>query len=375
MPVRTRAQFNVLIVAIAAWLFAIGSPQLSGQQTVPPPTTPPPAGAQGTRQGGPGQNFEAALARQVQTDATWRAGSEGVMKMTKTTYKSRKDELEIPVFVFEPLKLRGAKGHPALVWVHPDIRGHVYEYYIPYVREAVSRGYVVVAPEYRGSVGYGQAFFDAIDYGGAEVDDVVTAVDYIKSTMPHVDPARIGIIGWSHGGMISLLSITREPAMFKTAVAMVPVTNLFQRLAWKGVARQHQAIDPANRYGGLPGDSPAVNAVYKDRSPIYQIDKLQIPLLVHITRNDGDVNFEEAQQLVDALRARKPELSETKIYDNPQGGHLFDRQCPSMTDRGSDPTKLESYTPTNTREQLDSWARVWAFLDYRLDPRHDADGK
>ena len=64
--------------------------------------------------------------------------------------------------------------------------------------------------------------------------------------------------------------------MFKAAVAMVPVTNLFQRLAWKGVERQHQAIDPANRYGGLPAER---HDVYKDRSPLYNVDKLQIPLL------------------------------------------------------------------------------------------------
>jgi dipeptidyl aminopeptidase/acylaminoacyl peptidase len=243
------------------------------------------------------------------------------------------------------------------------------------VREAVSRGYVVVAPEYRGSVGYGQAFYDAIDYGGAEVDDVLTAVDYIKSTMPYVDPARIGIIGWSHGGMITLLSITHEPTTFKAAAALVPVTNLFQRLSYKNPARYHQQIDPANRIGGLPGDSAQVNAAYKERSAIYQIDKLQIPLLVHITRNDQDVNFEEAQQLVDALKARKSNLAETKIYDNPQGGHLFDRQCPSMTERNADPTDLASYTPTNTTEQRDSWARVWAFLDFSLDPYHDASGK
>ena len=374
MSFRTRAQFSVL-GGIAALAFVAIVP-IAGQQIAPPPTVPagqqtPPAGA---RQGGQAPNFEAALQRQVQTDATWRKASEGVMKMTKTTYKSRKDGLEIPVFVFEPLKLRGPKGHPAIVWVHPDIRGHVYEYYFPYVREAVSRGYVVVAPEYRGSVGYGQAFYDAIDYGGAEVDDVLTAVDYIKATMPHVDPARIGIIGWSHGGMITLLSITREPSTFKTAVAMVPVTNLFQRLSYKNPARYHQQIDPANRIGGLPGDNAQVNAAYKERSAIYQIDKLQIPLLVHITRNDADVNIEEAQQLVDALRARKSNLAETKIYENPQGGHLFDRQCPA-TERNADPADLASYMPTNTAEQRDSWARVWAFLDYSLDPYRDASVK
>jgi len=310
----------------------------------------------------PQAQIDRQLAAQVETDKTWRAASEGYMQMEKITYKSRVGGLDIPAFVFQPLKLRGPKGHPALVWVHPDIRGHVYEYYIPYVRDAIARGYVVIAPEYRGSVGYGREFYDAIDYGGAEVDDVLTSVDYLK-TLPHVDMARVGIIGWSHGGMITLLSITREPATFKAAAALVPVTNLFQRLAWAGVAQQHERIDPANRYSGLPGDSAKVNQVYKDRSPIYQIDKLQIPLLVHVTKNDGDVHIEEDMQLIDALRARKPQLSETKVYDDPMGGHLFDRQY----DRND--TKL--YTPINTREQRDSWNRVWAFLDWNLEPYKD----
>jgi dipeptidyl aminopeptidase/acylaminoacyl peptidase len=333
------------------------------------------ARAAGSASQGQGQNFDAQLQQQEQIDAVWRAASDGHMKMTKTTYKSRADGMTIPAFVFQPLTIKGPKQHAALVWVHPDIRGRVYAYYFPYVREAVARGYTVIAPEYRGSVGYGQAHYDAIDYGGAEVDDVITATEYLKANCPEVDPARIGIIGWSHGGMITLLSITREPALFKTAAALVPVTNLFQRLAWKGVARQHQLIDPANRYGGLPGDSAAVNQVYKDRSPIYQIDKLRIPLLVHVTRNDQDVNIEEDMQLVDALRARKPELSETKVYDNPQGGHLFDRQYAGTSTRGADSQSLATYTPTNTPEQVDSWTRVWAFLEKTMKTSEVISGK
>src|SRR5437016_9922928 len=191
------------------------------------------------------RDFDKDLRDQVETDAKWRAASDGYMQMQKITYRSRVGDLDIPAFVFQPLNLRGPKGHPAIVWVHENIRGHLYEHYIPYVREAASKGYVVIAPEYRGSIGYGKSFFDAIDYGGAEVDDVVTAAEVLKSKYAAVDPARIGIIGWSHGGMITLLSVFRNPALFRSAVAMVPVTNLFQRLAWKGVERQHQAIDPA----------------------------------------------------------------------------------------------------------------------------------
>jgi len=156
--------------------------------------------------------------------------------------------------------------------------------------------------------------------------------------------------------MITLLSIFRYPALFKSAVALVPVSNLFQRLAWKGVERQHQAIDPQNRYGGLPADK---HDVYKDRSPLYQVDKLQIPLYVAVTRNDDDVNIEEDMQLVDALRSRKSPLVETMIYDNPPGGHTFDRRVDART-----------WQPENTREQRDSWNRVWTFLDWNLDPFH-----
>src|SRR4051812_40795374 len=238
-------------------------------QDAPPPPAPQRGGA-GFR-----PDFDRMLQQQAETDKTWRDAAEGRMQVEKITYRSSAGDLDIPAWVFQPLTIRGPKLHPAIIWTHENIRGHLYEQYIPYIREATARGYVVIAPEYRGSIGYGQEFYDAIDYGGKEVDDVVTAADVLTSRYPAVDPARIGIMGWSHGGMITLLAITRNPARFKAAVAMVPVTNLFQRLAWKGVERQHQAIDPANRFGGLPSERPQV---YKDRSPLYQIDKLQIPL-------------------------------------------------------------------------------------------------
>src|SRR5476651_1548375 len=315
----------------------------------------PPAAGQGFQQRPP--DFERQLQQQAETDKTWRAASDGFMQMEKITYRSKVGDMDIPAFVFQPLTLRGAKGHPSIVWVHENIRGHLYEHYIPYIREATAKGYIVIAPEYRGSLGYGKEFYDAIDYGGTEVDDVVTAADVLKAKYPQVDPARIGIMGWSHGGMITLLSIFRNPTLFKSAVAMVPVTNLFQRLAWKGVERQHQAIDPANRYGGLPGGER--NEIYKDRSPLYSVDKLQIPLYVGVTKNDQDVNIEEDMQLVDALRSRKPQLAETMVYDNPPGGHTFDRRVDPKT-----------WQPENTREQRDSWNRVWTFLDWNLDPFH-----
>jgi dipeptidyl aminopeptidase/acylaminoacyl peptidase len=303
-------------------------------------------------------DFEGMARQQAETDQTWRAASAGFMEVEKITYRSSLGDLDVPAFVFQPLKVRGPKRHPAIVWVHENIRGHLYEHYIPYVREATARGYVVIAPEYRGSLGYGKAFYDAIDYGGGEVDDVVAAVGVLAARYPDVDPARVAIMGWSHGGMIALLSVFRNPVTFKAAVAMVPVTNLFHRLAWKGVERQLRAIDPQNRLGGLPSERPNI---YKERSPLFQVDKLRIPLLVHFADNDPDVNIEEGMQLVDALRARKPMLAETKVYQNPAGGHVFDRRVDPKT-----------WEPEHTPAEQDSWSRIWAFLDRNLEPSRDA---
>jgi dipeptidyl aminopeptidase/acylaminoacyl peptidase len=297
-------------------------------------------------------DFARMLRLQAETDRTWRSAGDGFMQVEKITYRSSKGDLDIPAFVFQPLRLRGTRQHPALVWVHENIRGHLYEHYIPYIREATARGYIVIAPEYRGSIGYGKPFYDAIDYGGAEVDDVVTAATVVAAKYPAVDPGRIGIIGWSHGGLITLLGIFRYPTTFRAAAALVPVTNLFQRLARKGVDSQRRAIDPQNRFGGSPSEKPQV---YRDRSPLFHIDRLQIPLLVHVADNDEDVDFDEAMQLVDALRARKPNLADVKVYRNPPGGHTFDRRVAPLR-----------WQPENTPDQRDSWARVWSFLESHL---------
>jgi dipeptidyl aminopeptidase/acylaminoacyl peptidase len=305
-----------------------------------------------------GPDFDRLARLQQETDRAWRAASAGHMAMEKISYRSRVGDLDIPAFVFQPLDTRSGRRHPALVWVHEDIRGHLYEHYIPFIREAVARGYVVIAPEYRGGIGYGQSFYDAIDYGGAEVDDVMTAVDVLKARYRRVDPDQIGVIGWSHGGLITLLGIFRNPTLFRAAVAMVPVTNLFQRLAWKGVERQRQLMDPQNRFGGGPSER---RDVYKDRSPVYGVDKLRIPLLVGVAANDEDVNIEESMQLIDALRARKPQLAETRVFDSPPGGHLFDRRVNSTT-----------WEAENTPDQRESWRRVWEFFETKLDHANPA---
>ncbi len=307
----------------------------------------------------PQANFAAQVEAKRRTDSIYAARSAGVMRFEKVTYRSSADGMTIPAYVFSPLSPRGARAHAALVWIHGGVHGNWDQNYLPFVKEAVQRGYVVVAPEYRGSTGYGAEHYNAIDYGGKEVDDAGSAVEYLKS-LPYVDPERLGVMGWSHGGYITNLLLFRAGAAtpFRAGAAIVPVTNLIFRLSFKGPGYQRSFSTQAG-LRGLPFER---REEYVRRSPYYHVDSLRVPLLVHVATNDEDVNFEEAQMLIDALRARKPDLAETKVYVNPTPGpasvgHTFSRRVNRQTLERED-----------SPEQVDSWNLVWAFFERHLRP-------
>src|SRR5438876_1677847 len=220
-----------------------------------------------------GHNFQRDIDEKKQIDARFAEASKGVMDFQKVSYRSSVGDLDIPAYLFQPLTRRGSKGHAAMVWVHGGVHGNMDLLYFPFIKEAVERGYVIITPEYRGSTGYGEAFHKAIDYGGYEVDDVMSAVDYLKAKVPQVDPDRIGIMGWSHGGFITLHSVFREKHPFVAAAAIVPVTNLVFRLSYKGPGYQREYA-AQKRIQGLPFEKPEA---YIQRSPLYSVDKLRVP--------------------------------------------------------------------------------------------------
>lgn len=308
----------------------------------------------------PKGDYERQLVQKRRTDSIYAARSAGVMEFRKVTYASRADGMTIPAYLFAPLAKRGAKGHPALVWVHGGVHSDWGTAMFPFVREAVQRGYVVITPDYRGSTGYGAAHHDAIDYGGKEVDDAISAVDFLK-TLPYVDMDRLGMMGWSHGGFITAHTLFRTDHPFKAGAAIVPVTNLVFRLSYKGPGYQR---DYAAEEGiaGLPFEK---RAEYIRRSPVFHAANLKVPMLVHVATNDEDVNYVEDQQMVYTLRALKPDLAETKIYTDPAPwgasvGHAFSRRV--------DPVTLER---VDSPEQIDSWNRTWTFFEWTLRPYED----
>jgi dipeptidyl aminopeptidase/acylaminoacyl peptidase len=305
---------------------------------------------------------ERDIARKRATDSTFAARSKGVMEFRKVTYKSRVDGLEIPAYLFAPIEKRGPKGHAAMVWVHGGVHSDMTTDYFPFIREAVERGYVIITPDYRGSTGYGEEFYKAIDYGGKEIDDVISAVDFL-ATLPYVDTTRLGIMGWSHGGFITAHTLFRgDDQPFKSGAAIVPVTNLVFRLSYKGPGYQ-RSYAAEEGIQGLPFEN---REEYIRRSPVFHASNLEVPILVHVATNDTDVDFVEDQQMVYTLRALKPELAETKIYVDPApgphgGGHSFSRRL--------NPVTLER---EDSPAQIDSWNRTWAFFERTLHPEQGA---
>lgn len=238
----------------------------------------------------------------------------------KETYgiKNERHPFRFWSYVFVPRKLAGKKA-PLLLLPHGGVHADFTTYHAHIVREMVEQGYVVVAPEYRGSTGYGKAYEEAIDYGGLEVDDVVAARDWAVATLP-VDPARVGIVGWSHGGLIALMSVFDHPDKFKACFAGVPVSDLVQRMGY--LDDEYRAIFAAkNHIGKTAGE--AVDE-YRRRSPAWNAAKLKTPLLVHTTTNDRDVNVIEVEELVAQLKAAGKDF-QYRIYQDAPGGHGFDR--------------------------------------------------
>jgi dipeptidyl aminopeptidase/acylaminoacyl peptidase len=222
-------------------------------------------------------------------------------------------------YLFTPRGFDDAGRLPLLVLPHGGVHADFTTYYAHVVRELAAQGYVVVAPEYRGSTGYGRTHWEKIDYGGREVGDCLAARDWAAENHPRVDPDRVGILGWSHGGLIALMSLFDHPEAYSCAFAGVPVSDLVMRMGYWGP--DYQAYYDAEHH---IGQTPAENLEeYMRRSPVWNVDKLSKPLRIHTNPRDEDVNYIEVEHLIQALQAADKSF-EHEVYEVP-GGHSFDR--------------------------------------------------
>jgi len=228
--------------------------------------------------------------------------------------------LKIWSYVFIPRGIDFSKKYPLIVFPHGGVHSNFSTYYTHIIRELVLQGYIVVAAEYRGSTGYGKNFYESIDYGGLETEDVHASRNYMTENYDFIDDNRIGIIGWSHGGLITLLNIFNHPDDYTVAFAGVPVSDIIARMGYKD--DEYRELFSADYHIGQPADENVKE--YRRRSPVWNAEKLQTPLLIHTNSNDEDVNVLEVEAMINELKAADKKF-EYEIFDNLPGGHSFDR--------------------------------------------------
>lgn len=223
-------------------------------------------------------------------------------------------------YVFIPKDIDPAKKYPLIVFPHGGVHSNLSTYYTHIIKELMAQQYIVIAAEYRGSTGYGKAHYEKIDYGGLEVEDVYASRNYMIENYDIVDKNRVGIIGWSHGGLIALFNIFDHPDDYKVAFAGVPVSDLIARMGYK--TQSYRDLYSADYHIGKTAYEDVEE--YKRRSPAWHAHKLQTPLLIHTNTNDADVNVLEVEHLIKSLKAEGKKF-EYEIFKDIAGGHSFDR--------------------------------------------------
>lgn len=230
--------------------------------------------------------------------------------------------LRLRAYVFIPKTLNRSKKQPLIVFPHDGVHSNFGTGNTNVLREMLQQGYTVVAPEYRGSTGYGRGFYQAIDYGGLEIEDTYAARTFMLEAYSFLDPARVGIVGWSHGGLHALMNIFEHPDAYAVAYAGVPVSDLIARMGYK--TQRYRDLYSVEYHIGKTAYEDVDE--YRRRSPSWNTHKYQgTPLLIHTTTNDEDVNVLEVERLIQALTAEGTQGFQYKIYQDAPGGHGFNR--------------------------------------------------
>jgi dipeptidyl aminopeptidase/acylaminoacyl peptidase len=227
------------------------------------------------------------------------------------------DGTPIATFVYLPANAERTRSHPAIVYPHGGPTAQFTNGWVPQVQFLTSRGFVVIAPNFRGSTGFGRAFrlANKRDLGGGDLQDVVAAAEWLTRS-GYVDPERVAVMGASYGGYLTLMALAKFPTLWAAGVAIVPFANWFTEYEHEDAVLQ--AYDRS-----MMGDPVEDAALWRDRSPIFFVDRIRAPLLLLAGANDIRCPPEETQQIVEAVSAAGG-VAEAKIYE--REGHGFARR-------------------------------------------------
>ena len=226
------------------------------------------------------------------------------------------DGLQIPVHLFIPNGTSADAPRPALFVIHGGPDEHLDPVYSSAIQYLSNRGFVVVAPNVRGSTGFGKyyAALDRGDWGGGHVRDIVTLAAAVR-TLDFIDADNLFIAGMSFGGFSVMSLITQYPNTFRAAVDFFGFTELASFVdSWPLYLQRHLSVE----LGFDPRTEPVLNRAL---SPLYHVERIRIPVQIHQGANDIRVPRAQSDSLVQRLR-RFGGTVEYFVYDNE--GHGFD---------------------------------------------------
>jgi len=231
-------------------------------------------------------------------------------------FPSRDGKWTISSLVYVPNNIQRNNKYPAIVYIHGGPAVQSVNSFNRFIQYIVNQGYVVIAPNYRGSTGYGKEFTEGNrgDPGGGDLRDNLDAAEWIKQSA-FVDPKKLIVMGGSFGGYLTMMAVSKAPELWAAGVAIVPFVNWFTE-----IANEDPILQQYDR--AWWGDPVEKKALYEDRSPINFVDQIKAPLLLLAGGNDPRCPKEEAQQVADAIKKRGGSV-QLKIYENE--GHGFSR--------------------------------------------------
>ncbi len=221
------------------------------------------------------------------------------------------DEHKIPAWLYKP---RGNGPFPVVLSIHggPEAQERPIYAYNGLYQYLLNLGFGILAPNIRGSSGYGISYQTLIhrDWGGGELKDIESAAKYLRG-LDWVDSNRIAVFGGSFGGFATLSAVTRLPDYWAAGVDVVGPSNLITFVQnvppfWKRTMKE------------WVGDPDEDKAMLTERSPITYVDQIRIPMLVIQGAKDPRVVKSESDQMVARIKANGGDV---RYYVDEQEGH------------------------------------------------------
>ena len=264
--------------------------------------------------------------------------SKNLVKAEVVRYASF-DGLEIPGIYYKPLNATSQNKVPALVWVHGGPGGQSRMNFNPLIQYLTNNGYAILAVNNRGSSGYGKSFYkmDDKNHGEKDLQDCIWGKKWLQE-LEYIDTERIGIIGGSYGGYMTMAAMTFTPEEFSVGVNIFGVTNWIRTL--KSIPSFWEASRKA-LYDEL-GDPYSQDSIrLKKISPLFHAERVKNPVMVLQGANDPRVLQVESDEIVAELEKNEIPVEYVVFEDE---GHGFRKK----------------------ENQIEGYRQIKDFLDYYL---------